>query len=153
MYIIFYTSQSPPTGILPSFQTCRQIILVNWSFKGKKKILVSLVSCRKLLTAENKEMPTGVLSGCRQICLTVVGVQNKARLLTHLHVSLACLQLPKSLCIFADFFLLFFAHKYKLRHTLLTTICTGRVDTAHLEGPHVYHGGFTLKGCGLDRDG
>lgn len=39
-------------------------------------------------------MPTGVVSGCRQICLPVVGVHNKARLLTYLHMSLACLQFP-----------------------------------------------------------
>lgn len=86
------------------------------------KILVSLVSWRKLLSAENKEMPAGVVSGCRQICLAVVGVHNKARLLTHLHMSLTCLQLPKTLCIFFFFFSV--TRKYKLKHTLLTTICT-----------------------------
>lgn len=100
------------------------------------KILVTLVNWRKLLSAESKEMPTGVVSGCRQICLPVVGVHNKARLLTHLHMSLACLR------------------KYHTSaHTLLTTIYTGCVGAAHLEGPHIYHGGFTLKGWGLGRDG
>lgn len=101
------------------------------------KILILLVSWRKLLLAENKEMPTGTVSGCRQICLAVVGVRNKARLLTHLHMSLACLQLPKTLCTFVDFYFFFclflVACKYKLKHTLLTTICTGCVGTAHLK--------------------
>lgn len=58
----------------------------------------------KLLSAENKEMPTGVVSGCRQICLPVVGVHNKARLLPHLHMSLACLQLPTNSLHFCVFF-------------------------------------------------
>lgn len=126
------------------------------------KSLVSLVSWRKQLSAENKEMPTGVVSGCRQICLPVVGVHNKARLLTHLHMSLACLQLPTNSLHFCVFFFFLGAggggggvlRKYNTSvHTLLTTIYTGCVGAAHLEGPHIYHGGFTLKGWGLGRDG
>lgn len=54
---------------------------------------------------QKTKMPTGVVSGCRRICLAVVGVHNKARLLTHLHMSLACLQLPpENRCILLKIF-------------------------------------------------
>lgn len=49
-------------------------------------------------------MPTGVVSGRRQICLLIVGVHHLARLLAHLHMSLhvCCskqiLRIPLSYC-------------------------------------------------------
>lgn len=115
------------------------------------KILLSLVSWRKLHSAENKEMPTGAVSGCRQICLAVVGVHNKARLLTHLHTSLACLQLPNTLCISVHFFFVSFFTGAQIHAEANTP--DNSLNEVRLEESYIYHGGFTSKGWGLDRGG